>query len=116
MGNPIAFQIRQPDAGIDFEGEQLEVARRTLKHLTPNQVLIAKYWGTGPPTKQWTPIIDILIDTYGINAPRAARILGAALAEECTVSRLYAGVHFPIDNEEGLRLGRQLERLYFFLI
>ncbi len=91
----------------------MEVARRTLKHLTPNQVLIAKYWGTGPPTKQWTPIIDILIDTYGINAPRAARILGAALAEECTVSRLYAGVHFPIDNEEGLRLGRQLERLYF---
>lgn len=30
------------------------------------------------------------------------------LAEECSQSRLYAGVHYPIDNREGLRLGRQI--------
>lgn len=30
------------------------------------------------------------------------------LAEECAKSRLYAGVNFPIDNEQGLRLGRQI--------
>lgn len=30
------------------------------------------------------------------------------LAEQCAISRLYAGVHFPIDNEQDLRLGRQI--------
>ncbi|WP_054637703.1 vanadium-dependent haloperoxidase [Thalassobacillus sp. C254] len=29
-------------------------------------------------------------------------------ANNIAQSRLYAGVHFPIDNEEGLRLGRQI--------
>jgi PAP2 superfamily len=28
--------------------------------------------------------------------------------EECALSRLYAGVHFQVDNDEGLRLGRQI--------
>lgn len=28
--------------------------------------------------------------------------------EECAQSRLYAGVHFKVDNDEGLRLGRQI--------
>jgi hypothetical protein len=31
-----------------------------------------------------------------------------ALAEECAQSRVYAGVHYPVDVSEGLRLGRQL--------
>lgn len=180
-GNLIAFKIRQPDLSIDFEGEQLNEVKKTLKCLTPRQKRIAKYWGTGPATKQWTPIIDILIDTYKITAPRAARILAATqaalndafviawyfkfrwniarpnqlnqdlvsflptpkhptypsghatiagcaqiilsyffqsekerlkeLAEECVISRLYAGVHFPIDNDEGLRLGRHLGKI-----
>lgn len=175
-GNPIAFKIRQPDISIDFEGEQLDIVKKTLENITKHQIRIAKYWGTGPATKQWTPIIDRLIDTYGITAPRAARILAATqaafndafvvswyfkflwniarpnqldqnlatilctprhptypsghatvagcaqvvlsyffqseadrlkeLAEECALSRLYAGVHFPIDNDEGLSLGR----------
>lgn len=177
-GNLIAFKIRQPDSSIDFEGEQLHQVKKTLQYLTPRQKRIAKYWGTGPATKQWTPIIDILIDTYKISAPRAARILAATqaalndtfvvswyfkfrwniarpnqldqnlisflptpkhpsypsghaaiagcaqvilsyffqsekkklkkLAEECAISRLYAGVHFPIDNNEGLSLGRNI--------
>lgn len=33
------------------------------------------------------------------------------LAEEAAQSRLYAGVHFPIDNEQGLRLGSQVGEL-----
>ncbi|MFC0091744.1 phosphatase PAP2 family protein [Allobacillus sp. GCM10007491] len=33
------------------------------------------------------------------------------LAEEAAQSRLYAGVHFPVDNEQGLRLGRQVGEL-----
>jgi hypothetical protein len=28
--------------------------------------------------------------------------------EQCAQSRLYAGVHFKVDNDEGLRLGRQI--------
>ncbi|MFG6115781.1 vanadium-dependent haloperoxidase [Halobacillus sp. MO56] len=28
--------------------------------------------------------------------------------EQCAMSRLYAGVHFKVDNDEGLRLGRQI--------
>ncbi|MCG8484988.1 MAG: vanadium-dependent haloperoxidase [Clostridia bacterium] len=180
-GNPIAFQIRVPDSSIDFEGRQLKIVIDTLNNITDRQICIAKYWGTGPATKQWTPIIDILIDTYNITAPRASRILAATqaalndafvvswyfkylwniarpdqfdqhlatilctpyhptypsghatvagcaqmvlsyffqsesrrlkeLAEQCAISRLYAGVHFPIDNEEGLRLGRQIGKI-----
>lgn len=34
-----------------------------------------------------------------------------ALAEECALSRLFGGVHYPIDNDEGLRLGRQMGKL-----
>lgn len=177
-GEVISFKIRQPDFSIDFEGEQLEIVKETLKNITQHQIKIAKYWGEGPATKQWTPIIDILIDTYNISAPKAARILAATqgalsdafvvawyfkflweiprpnqldqnldtvlctpdhpsypsghatvagcaqvvlsyffkpeesrlneLAEECALSRLYAGVHYPIDNDQGLKLGRQI--------
>ncbi|MCT4597766.1 MAG: vanadium-dependent haloperoxidase [Vallitalea sp.] len=174
----IPFEIRQPDFSIDFEGEQLDIVKSTLENITKQQIKIAKYWGEGPATKQWTPIIDRLIDTYGISAPKAARILAATqsalndafvvawyfkylweiarpnqfdqnlatilctplhptypsghatvagcaeivlsyffapeterlkdLAQECAISRLYAGVHFPIDNEQGLSLGRNI--------
>ncbi|WP_459195410.1 vanadium-dependent haloperoxidase [Wukongibacter baidiensis] len=180
-GRIIAFKIRSPDSGIDFQGKQLEIVKKTLENLTSKQKKIATYWGTGPATKQWTPIIDILIDTYGISAPRAARILAATqgalndafviawhfkykwkiarpnqfdqelatflctplhpsypsghaavagcaetvlsyffqseenrlneLANECALSRLYAGVHYPVDNREGLRLGKHIGRI-----
>lgn len=180
-GNSISFKVRQPDITIDFEGEELDIVKNTFENLTPHQKRIAEYWGTGPATKQWTPIIDILIDTYNITASRAARILAASqaafndafiitwyfkylwdiarpnqldqnlttflstpkhpsypsghsvtagciqvvlsyffeseanhlkeLSEECASSRLYAGVHFPIDNNEGLRLGRHIGEL-----
>ncbi|WP_173918595.1 vanadium-dependent haloperoxidase [Halobacillus sp. Marseille-Q1614] len=38
--------------------------------------------------------------------PEAAGI--KKVMEECAKSRLYAGVHFKVDNDEGLRLGRQI--------
>ncbi len=179
--NLLAFPIREPDTNIDFDGKQLTVIKEVQKTLTPRQINIAKYWGTGPATKQWTPIIDILIDTYKVTAFKAARILAAVyaalndafavtwyfkylwkvprpnqldqsftsflpmpkhpsypaghgvvagcaevvlsyffegeshrlheLAEECALSRLYAGVHYPIDNEQGLALGRYVGEL-----
>lgn len=180
-GNVVAFEIRSPDQGIDFEGKQLDIVKETLDNLTHFQKKVATYWGTGPATKQWTPIIDILITTYNISAPKAARILAAVqgalndafiiawhfkfkwqiarpnqfdqrlatflctprhpsypaghatvagcaeivlsyffeadkerlnkLAKQCAISRLYAGVHYPVDLSEGLRLGRQIGRI-----
>lgn len=38
------------------------------------------------------------------------------LMEECAMSRLYAGVHFKVDNDEGLSLGRQLGEIVVNLI
>ncbi|WP_409300527.1 phosphatase PAP2 family protein [Peribacillus sp. SCS-155] len=172
---------------IDWQAE-LKAVQQTAATLTPQQKQIAVYWGTGAVTKQWTPIIDRLIDTYtifrvgippiSISSPRAARILavthaaiqdalvvcwavkyrydvarpvqqdpnfipllctprhptyisghsivsGAAaevlsyffpaesdrlreLAFESGISRLYAGVHFPIDISEGFRIGKAI--------
>ncbi|MCM3717344.1 vanadium-dependent haloperoxidase [Fictibacillus phosphorivorans] len=36
--------------------------------------------------------------------------------EECAMSREYAGVHFKVDNDEGLKLGRQLGQIVVNLI
>ncbi|OEH93804.1 chloroperoxidase [Bacillus solimangrovi] len=178
-GEPIYFTILNPNY-IDFEKE-LDVVLETREHLDASEKIIARYWGTGVATKQWTPIIDRLIDTYGVTASRAGRILAAVqsaindtfvitwyykflwlvarpnqydrdlatvlctprhptypsghaavagcaaemltyffpgeatrldeLAEQCAVSRLYALVHFPIDNSEGLSLGRQVAKV-----
>ncbi|MGM8363867.1 vanadium-dependent haloperoxidase [Virgibacillus sp. W0181] len=175
-GENVRFTIRHPDT-IDWH-RQLRTVQRTLKNITPDQIKIATYWGTGAATKQWTPIIDRLIDTYNLTPTRAARVLASvqagindtfvivwyykflwnvarpiqydpslqpiiytprfptyisghaavsgctqtilsyffpaearrlkALAEENAQSRLYASVHFPVDNEEGLSLGRQI--------
>lgn len=172
----LKLNIKNPNT-IDWNN-QLKAVLQTLNAIDYNQIEIARYWGTGVATKQWTPIIDILIDTYGVSAPRAARILASIqaslndtfvvvwnlkfkwdvarpnqldhdlatitctprhptypsghatvagcastiltyffpaeserleeLAQECAISRLYGGVHFPIDNNEGLQLGRQL--------
>jgi len=184
-GNPIAFEIRSPFL-IDFEGEQLPLVRQALRDLTPSQVTIAEYWGAGPATKQWTPIIDRLIDTYHLTPVRAARVLAAVqsaindtfavvwflkyqwliprpnqldqtlrtiictpkfpsypsghaaisgtaevvlsyffppeadrlreLAEENGMSRIYGGVHYPVDHTEGMRLGRQIGRMIVGLL
>ncbi len=178
-GNIVNLDIRNPHT-IDFN-KQLRIVRNIVKMLTPRQKRIAVFWGTGVATKQWTPIIDRLIDTYKLSAPRAARVLAAThagindafivcwfikyrylvarpaqldptlrtvlptprfpaypsghatisgaaeiilkyffpaeaarlndLAEEDALSRLYAGVHFMIDNTEGLRLGRQIGKI-----
>jgi hypothetical protein len=183
-GEKLKFNIKDPRK-IDWEHQLTHVQEKITKH-TDHEINAAKYWGTGVATKQWTPIADVLIDTYGISAlplapksaPRAARVLatlqaalndcfvvtwylkykldvarpnqldqelgtvvctprhptypsghsvvaGCAetvltyffpaekkklkrLAKECADARFYAGVHFPVDNDEGLKLGRQI--------
>ncbi|KIL50927.1 vanadium-dependent haloperoxidase [Jeotgalibacillus campisalis] len=173
-GRAIVFPIVHPNR-INFEKE-LEAVQLALKESTPNQQGIGIFYGTGVPTKQWTPVIDRLIDSYGVSPVSAARILAVVqmaindtmivvwdlkykwdtarpiqydqslepllctprfpsypsghasmsgcaevvlsyffpreasklkrFAEEDAISRLYSGVHFPIDNDEGLKLGR----------
>ncbi len=178
-GKPIKLNIKNPNL-IDWN-EELKIVQETLETINPNQIQQAKYWGTGVATKQWTPIIDKLIDTYGVSAPMAGRILATVqasindtfvvvwnlkykwnvarpdqldhdlatfvctprhptypsghaaisgtvvavlsyyfpaeadrlktLANECATSRLYGGVHFPIDNNQGLKLGKQIGKI-----
>ncbi|WP_078431580.1 vanadium-dependent haloperoxidase [Metabacillus halosaccharovorans] len=173
-GRKMKLPITHPNL-IDFNRELL-IVQNTLKRLTPNQKKIGIYYGTGVPTKQWTPVIDRLIDTYGVGPTDAARILATVqgavndtmiivwnlkyrwdvarpnqydpkmrtllctprfptypsghatmsgcaqvvlsyffpkeakklreIANDNALSRLYAGVHFPADNDEGLKLGR----------
>lgn len=175
-GLKFRLPITHPDR-IDFEKE-LKIVQHTLRNLTPIQKKIGIFYGTGVPTKQWTPVIDRLIDSYGVSPVYAARMISAVQAavndtmivvwdlkyqwdtarpnqydhkmktilctprfptypsghasmsgcsevvlsyffpreknklqkfsEEDAVSRLYAGVHFPIDNNEGLKLGRYI--------
>ncbi|WP_408009829.1 vanadium-dependent haloperoxidase [Pseudalkalibacillus sp. A8] len=172
----IDFNLRKPD-DIDWEDE-LKLVQQTLANITPKQIKIAKYWGTGVATKQWTPIIDRLIDTYGLTPTYAARVLAAVqaaisdtfvvvwyykylwdvarpiqydpklepilctprfpayvsghsaisscasvilsyffpgeakrlqqLAEQASLSRVYAGIHFPVDTEQGMKLGKRI--------
>ncbi|ABR50792.1 phosphoesterase, PA-phosphatase related [Alkaliphilus metalliredigens QYMF] len=178
-GKMIRLTIQHPD-NIDF-CKELSIVKRVLKNITCDQRKIAEYWGDGPPTKQWTPIIDRLVDTYNLSPAQSARVIAAVqagmsdalvitwfykylwdvprpnqldsklitaictpkfpaypsghsvisgtaevilsyffppeaerlkeLAQENSISRLYGGVHFPSDLNEGLRLGRQIGML-----
>jgi hypothetical protein len=77
-GKPVSFEILQP-SNINFDKSHL-VVKNVLENLSQNQRVVAEYWGSGPPTKQWTPIIDRLISTYGLSPVRAARVLAAVQA------------------------------------
>ncbi|WP_462410304.1 phosphatase PAP2 family protein [Neobacillus sp. Marseille-QA0830] len=172
---------------IDW-ASQLKETQQILANLTPEQQILADYWGSGQVTKQIGPIAGSLIDTYTIfmtkvppislSTPEAGRIqslLFSAIADativcwdykfrkdvarpdqqdhnlptylctprhpsyfsghsvstgvmvevlgyffpthkdrleelayDCCISRLYAGVHFPIDIYEGLKLGHAI--------
>ncbi|MBP1947153.1 vanadium-dependent haloperoxidase [Virgibacillus litoralis] len=175
-GEKLNLPITPPNL-INFERE-LRTVKRTLRNLTSSQRKIGIYYGTGVPTKQWTPVIDRLIDSYNLGPTNAARLIAAVqgavndtmivvwdlkyrwdvarpnqydqklrtllctprfptypsghatmsactaivlsyffpkesrklwkIAEDDAVSRLYAGVHFPSDNNEGIRLGRYI--------
>lgn len=82
LGDPIP-KVKDPHT-IDWKKE-LEIVQETLENLTPKEQIIADYWGTGHVTKQWTPIIERLIDTYtvfrtplppiSLTTPESARIL-----------------------------------------
>lgn len=85
--NPLNFPIKEPDMIFNFQKE-FDYICNISKFLTPKEIEIAKYWGFGPPSKQFTPIADILITTYKVPACRAHRILyilQAALNDACVI-------------------------------
>lgn len=67
---------------IDFN-EELKEVENTQINLTPCQAGMAKFWGSGVPVQQWTPIVLKLIDTYKVNPPLSSRILAAV---QCVIS------------------------------
>ena len=181
---PINWRMKNPNE-IDWEAELLNV-EQTLKAITPEQIQIAEYWGTGDITAKISNLIFSLAQRYRIGSPSTARVQGyfhaamndvfvitwylkylwdvarpnqydrnlptvistprfpsypsahASLAgcaevilsyffpkesarikrlmEESALSRLYAGVHFKVDNEEGLRIGRQIGEMVVALM
>ena len=68
-----------------------------------------------------TPAFPGYVSTHAVVSGAAAAVLAAyfpesaaalqAAADEAALSRLYGGIHFRSDNEEGLRLGRGVGRL-----
>jgi hypothetical protein len=77
-GAPLGFEIQNP-GNFNFDAE-LEAVKNALNNLNPYLKQSILYWGEGPATKQWTPIIDRLIDTYGLSPVRAARVLAVVQA------------------------------------
>ena len=86
------------------------------------------YWSARPVTAD--PDLDVLIPTppfpsytsgHSTISAAAATVLGhlfpgeaadlAARAQEAAGSRLWAGLHYPIDNETGAAMGRRVGRL-----
>ncbi len=172
----INWRIKDPNQ-IEWTTE-LAFVEKTLNSITPQQIELARFWGTAEFTKRIDPLIFNFAEKYQKGSPSTARILAnfhaaindiivitwylkylwdvarpnqydpnlrkilstplfpsypsahASIAgcaevilsyffppesagikrimEDAALSRLYAGVHYNIDNQEGLILGRQL--------
>ncbi|MGL5378448.1 vanadium-dependent haloperoxidase [Clostridium sp.] len=72
---PIKWNFANP-CSIDFNAELKEV-EYVQANLTTCQIGMAKFWGTGVPVNQWTPITLTLINTYKVNPPMSAKILAS---------------------------------------
>lgn len=177
---PMFFLPQNPNK-INYDEELQEVVavqNELINNPTDKRIEIAKFWGTGVPVQQWTPIVLKLISAYKVTPPQSARILCCvqkaindafvicwyykytfdcprpcqldhnlktilntprfpayisghsvvsglcevilsyyfpmeanklhALAQDASLSRLYGGIHFRSDLEEGLKLGREI--------
>lgn len=72
---PIKWNFANP-CTIDFNAELKEV-ENVQANLTECEKGMAKFWGTGVPINQWTPIALTLINTYNVNPPMSAKILSS---------------------------------------
>ncbi|MGL4877027.1 phosphatase PAP2 family protein [Paraclostridium dentum] len=73
-GSFFDFNVSNPHNTYSI-ADEFDYLSNVQCNLTYEQIKIAKYWSTGVATKQFTPIADILIDTYGVPPCSASRIL-----------------------------------------
>lgn len=179
-GNAVCFDIKVPQEADGFNTTELEEVIKVCNTINEEQKEIARYWGAGVPLNQFIPVIQCLINTYGVQPIIASRIwsvfsnamndtmiicwyykykfqiprpvqyertfkpflttpfhpsypaghaVGAGcmegilsyyfpkegekikkLAEECCISRIYAGVHYMLDLDEGYKLGKDIAK------
>lgn len=89
-GHTINWNFANP-CSIDFNTELKEV-ESVQANLTPCQIGMAKFWGTGVPIQQWTPIALKLIDTYKVTPPMSAKILASVqnvISDAFTITWFY---------------------------
>ena len=89
----------------------------TVRPITAAQRLL------GTPIKPFvlTPAFPSYVSGHATFSGAAATVLGSyfptkaaeldRMAEEAAMSRLYGGIHFRFDNEDGLVLGRKIGKL-----
>lgn len=179
----VRWKLKNPNT-INYTEELKEVVemQNYLRDNTYSKYIdIAKFWGTGVPVNQWTPIALTLITSYKVTPPYSAKILDAlqgvindafvicwyykyfyncprpcqldptlktllntprfpsypsghstvsgacevllsyffpmeaeklhSLANDASISRLYGGIHFRSDLEEGIQLGREIGKV-----
>lgn len=108
-----ALNVAQADAGILVWACKYE-------YWTARPVTAIAALGLAPGWKSFipTPAFPSYVSGHSAFSAASAAVLGAAyperkepllaMAQEAARSRLYGGIHFPIDNEEGLRLGERV--------
>lgn len=72
-GKKIAFDVANP-AYYNFKLQLVDVME-VNENLTPKQIAMAKFWGTGVPAYQLGTIVMSLIKTYNLSPARSARLL-----------------------------------------
>lgn len=73
----VNFKLKNPNS-INYKEELDEVVKmqnHLNNHGNDKYIQIAKFWGTGVPVNQWTPIALQLITSYKVTPPKSARIL-----------------------------------------
>ncbi|WP_297521887.1 vanadium-dependent haloperoxidase [uncultured Clostridium sp.] len=107
LGQKILFDIENPNT-VDFYAE-LEEVKYVQNNLTCNQEGMAKFWGAGVPSQQWSPIFLELFTAYNVTPPKSARILSClqnAMNDAFVITWLYK---YYWDAARPCQLDRNLE-------
>ncbi|CAN5690717.1 vanadium-dependent haloperoxidase [soil metagenome] len=97
--------------------------RSKYTYWSPRPVNAIRALGLDPRWSPYlpTPLFPAYVSGHSAFSAAAAEVLGylwpedasrfRAMAQEAGISRIYGGIHYPSDNEEGLRLGRRIGRM-----
>lgn len=73
-GEKIAFKIKTPDYFDKLWQNQLSIVINACTQITEEEKKMAIYWGKGEPSNQLEPILQTLINTYGLQVVEAFRL------------------------------------------